>query len=104
MVTLEWTIVIIFLEISPFFSNFLSACVACPLGQYSPLYNVTCKPCNSGTFANTTALPSCYQCPIGYSSYQESSSCFACPEGTFAGSLGSPTCTSCSGKVTIKTI
>ena len=59
-----------------------AGCRRCPLGTYSGINDVECKPCEKGFFSNFSAASDITQC-------------FPCPEGTFSNTKGSSKCLNC---------
>lgn len=72
--------------------NYQSACVGCPLGYYSKVYNASgisdCSICPSGTFSDSLGSTSCSTCTLGTVASQPGSisvsNCRICDKGQYS--------------------
>lgn len=71
----------------------------CTAGNYAPITQITCMPCQRGTYADVDALTACKNCAAGtFGSVTGLTSCTSCSAGSYSlvGSVvGAQNCTSC---------
>lgn len=76
---------------------FVSSCIACGTGTFSPLAGTTvCLSCQTGTFQDEVGASLCELCPAGtFQVDQGRNWCDPCPSGSFSALVGQSVCQTC---------
>lgn len=84
-------------------ASYLASCgpdgnsvVDCPAGSYFDAARFRCRPCDAGSFTNTSGQTECELCPMGTAQPVEGSkNCASCDAFSYSDQPGSRTCISC---------